>query len=70
MEHNLLHDIDKRLAVIEALNSQHAEQTEDQFESLQKQLSGLSKELGQLKLRVAGVATTVSAIVAGAAQWL
>lgn len=65
----LLHDIDKRLAVIEAVNHQHARQTEEQFEHLEQQLDEVQKELGKLKFKIAGVASTVSAVIAAGASW-
>ena len=66
----LLHEIDKRLAVLEAMNKQHARQTDEQFEHLEKHLDEVAKEVGKLKFKVYGVASTISALIAGALQWL
>ena len=66
----LLHEIDKRLAVIEALNKQHGKQTDEQFEHLERQIELLNVELSKLKFKLAGIASGVSALVAVGSKWL
>lgn len=59
----LLHNIDKRLAVIEALSEAHATETEKQMTEIKKDLDILRDEVSRLKIRVAGISTSVSIVV-------
>jgi hypothetical protein len=59
----LLHDIDKRLAVLEVLQREHSEHMEDRLDKIERHLD-------KLRLRVAGIATAVAGVVAGAAKYL
>lgn len=63
MMEQLLHNIDKRLAVIEALSEAHALETEKQMTEIKKDLDTLREEVSRLKIRVAGISTSVSIIV-------
>lgn len=60
----LLYKLDKRLAVLEALSTQHAAATSVQNEKLEKQLTQVQKEITTLKVKQAGVSAGVSAFVA------
>ena len=64
----LLHEIDKKLAVLETLSQTHALSTDVKFDHLEKQLDELTKEVSKLKLKVAGVASGISVFVAAASQ--
>jgi len=59
----LLHKIDKRLAVLEALNKAHSLETDKQFYDLKQDLNQVKAEVGKLKIKVAGVATIASLVV-------
>jgi hypothetical protein len=59
----LLHNIDKRLAVIEALSEAHATETEKQMTEIKKDLDILRDEVSRLKIRVAGISTSISIVV-------
>jgi hypothetical protein len=63
MMEQLLHNIDKRLAVIEALSEAHATETEKQMTEIKKDLDILRDEVSRLKIRVAGISTSVSIVV-------
>ena len=66
----LLHKIDKRLAVLEALSKAHALETDEQFKEIKQDLTQVKTEVGKLKIKVAGVATIASLIVSFALkQW-
>lgn len=66
----LLHKIDKRLAVLEALSKAHALETDEQFKEIKQDLTQVKTEVGKLKVKVAGVATIASLIVSFALkQW-
>lgn len=59
----LFHNIDKRLAVIEALSEAHAIETGRQMEEIKKDLQQMREEVGRLKVRVAGISASVSIVV-------
>lgn len=59
----LLHKIDKRLAVLEALSKSHAAETEEQFKEIKTDLHEMKNEVSKLKIKVAGVATVASLFV-------
>ena len=59
----LFHNIDKRLAVIEALSEAHAIETERQMREIKKDLDKMREEVSRLKIRVAGISTGVSILV-------
>lgn len=59
---DLLHDIDKRLAVLEQMSLHHTAET-------QKQLSNIQQELSKLKVRVAGIAGTISIVLGAVFKW-
>lgn len=70
MSNDLLHDIDKRLAVLAALSEEHAKDTHDRFEELQDELNHVRTELSRLRIRVAAIAGTVSLIVGMVVKWV
>lgn len=59
----LLHKIDKRLAILEALSKKHATETDEQLQQLKIDLSEVKHEVGHLKIKVAGVASVASFII-------
>ena len=59
----LLHKIDKRLAVLEALSKEHAVETEEQLKQLKLDLSEVKNEVGHLKIKIAGVASVASFVI-------
>jgi len=59
----LLHKIDKRLAVLEALSKAHAMETDEQFKEIKSDLVLVKTEVGKLKIKVAGVAAVASLFV-------
>jgi hypothetical protein len=59
----LFHNIDKRLAVIEALSEAHAIETERQMNDIKKDLHQMREEVSRLKIRVAGISSGVSLLV-------
>jgi len=59
----LFHNIDKRLAVIEALSEAHAIETERQMLEIKKDLHQMREEVSRLKIRVAGISSGVSILV-------
>lgn len=59
----LFHNIDKRLAVIEALSEAHALETDRQMNEIRKDLHQMREEVSRLKIRVAGISTGVSILV-------
>ncbi|NDG29313.1 hypothetical protein EB118_04320 [bacterium] len=59
----LFHNIDKRLAVIEALSEAHAIETTKQTEEIKRDLQQMREEVSRLKVRIAGVSTSVSIII-------
>jgi hypothetical protein len=59
----LFHNIDKRLAVIEALSEAHTLETSRQLDELKTDVSKIRDEVGKLKVRVAGISASVSLVV-------
>lgn len=59
----LFHNIDKRLAVIEALSEAHAIETERQMNEIKKDLHQMREEVSRLKIRVAGISSGVSLLI-------
>lgn len=59
----LFHNIDKRLAVIEALSEAHALETDRQMAEIRKDLHQMREEVSRLKIRVAGISSGVSLLV-------
>ena len=59
----LFHNIDKRLAVIEALSEAHALETDRQMNDIRKDLHQMREEVSRLKIRVAGISTGVSILI-------
>jgi len=60
----LFHNIDKRLAVIEALSEAHTIDTSRQLDELKQDVHKVREEVGKLKIRVAGIASTSSLVIA------
>ena len=60
----LFHNIDKRLAVIEALSEAHTIDTSRQLDDLKQDVLKVREEVGKLKIRVAGIASTISIVIA------
>lgn len=60
----LFHNIDKRLAVIEALSEAHTIDTSRQLDDLKQDVLKVREEVGKLKIRVAGIASTISLVIA------
>ncbi|NBU33833.1 hypothetical protein EBZ38_03310 [bacterium] len=60
---SLFHNIDKRLAVIEALSEAHAVETTRQMEEIKIDLEKMREEVSRLKVRVAGISASVSIVV-------
>jgi len=60
---SLFHNIDKRLAVIEALSEAHAVETNRQMEEIKIDLEKMREEVSRLKVRVAGISASVSIVV-------
>jgi len=59
----LLHKIDKRLAVLEAISKEHAIETEEQLRELKSDVAAVKTEVGYLKIKIAGVASVASFII-------
>ena len=59
----LFHNIDKRLAVIEALGEAHTIETSRQLEELKQDMSKIKEEVSRLKVRVAGISASISLVV-------
>jgi len=59
----LFHNIDKRLAVIEALSEAHTIETSRQLDDLKSDMLRLKDEVSKLKVRVAGISASVSLVV-------
>ena len=66
---HLLHNIDKRLAVLEALTKEHTASADQNFKSLRSDSEMIRLELAKLKVRVATVAGGISVGVALIAQF-
>ena len=69
-EEELLHNIDKRLAVLEALGEEHAEATSKQLTAITSKLEQMQGEVGKLKVKVAGIAAITGILMSGVGQWL
>jgi two-component sensor histidine kinase len=67
-QQEFVHKIDNRLAVLEALFEQHANETNKHDELQAKKLDNIQEELSNLKVRVAGISGGVSALVVGLAK--
>jgi hypothetical protein len=59
----LFHNIDKRLAVIEALSEAHTIETSRQLDELKLDVIKIRDEVGKLKVRVAGISASVSLVI-------
>lgn len=59
----LFHNIDKRLAVIEALSEAHTIETSRQLDELKSDMLRIREEVSKLKVRVAGISASVSLVV-------
>jgi len=59
----LFHNIDKRLAVIEALSEAHTIETSRQLDELKSDMLRIRDEVSKLKVRVAGISASVSLVV-------
>ena len=59
----LFHNIDKRLAVIEALSEAHTIETSRQLDELKQDMAKIKDEVSRLKVRVAGISASVSLVV-------
>jgi hypothetical protein len=59
----LFHNIDKRLAVIEALSEAHTLETSRQLDELKLDVTKIRDEVGKLKVRVAGISASVSLVI-------
>lgn len=70
MSQSLLHKIDKRLAVLEALTKEHTKQSAAQFDILEMELKRMNTEVGRIKAKVAGIAAITSLIAGGVLKWL
>lgn len=67
---DLLHNIDKRLAVLEAITKEHSSLAEKNFISLREDSEEIKSELSKLRMRVAGIAGGISAGIAIISQLL
>jgi hypothetical protein len=65
---DLLHDVDKRLAVLEALTKSEAANNCRHRQDMQEQLAEIKKSVDSLKIRVAGFSAGVSIIAFFVAQ--
>ena len=63
MEPKIIHRIDKRLAVVEALSVR-------QFDKIDVDLAELKTAVNNLKLKVAGIAATISLLIGALTLWL
>lgn len=63
MDQELLHKIDKQLAVLEAVNKSHAETSERQLKELQKEVVHIRKDMDNLKVKVAGISSIIAAAI-------
>lgn len=59
----LFYNIDKRLAVIEALSEAHSHETSKQLDELKQDMAKVREEVSKLKIRVAGISASVSMVV-------
>jgi hypothetical protein len=59
----LFHNIDKRLAVIEALSEAHTIETSRQLDELKQDMAKIKDEVSRLKVRVAGISASISLVV-------
>lgn len=59
----LFHNIDKRLAVIEALSEAHTIETSRQLDELKNDMAKIKDEVSRLKVRVAGISASISLVV-------
>lgn len=66
----VLHAIDKRLAVLEAMSEQHSLLMEVRLKELKSDVKKLMLEMVTLKIRVAGISAVISMIITGAISWL
>jgi hypothetical protein len=69
MDTKLLHDIDKRLAVLEAMNKQHAKDTLLEMHDLSKDIKAIRNDVDNMKIKVAGSAGAISIIVGVVFKW-
>lgn len=63
MSEELLHKIDKRLAVLEALNDEHVQEAKKQMSELRKDFKQIQTELAKLKINVAAISGSISIVV-------
>lgn len=59
---NLLHDVDKRLAVVEALTKSEAANNQLHREDMKEQLTEIKQAVDSLKIRVAGFSAGTAVI--------
>ncbi len=67
---NLLHKIDKKLAVLEAVTRTHTLEADKQFIEIKEDLRQVKVNLDRTRVRVAGMAGAVSILVSLGAKWL
>ena len=67
---NLLHKIDKKLAVLEAVTRNHTLEADKQFIEIKEDLRQVKLNLDRTRIRVAGMAGVVSILVSIGAKWL
>jgi len=58
-----LHNIDKRLAVMEALQKKHGSDSDVKLDKLCKDVEKVREEMDKLKIRVATVSSVISIII-------
>jgi len=66
---SLLHRIDKKLAILEALSKEHSERTENEYKELRNDIKKVQEEITRLKVRVATISGGISLIVGFAFQY-
>lgn len=59
-ETKALHNLDKRLAVLEALNKQEAKQAAAHRDEMKESLAEIKKSIDLIKIRVAGFSAGIS----------
>lgn len=60
---DMLHSIDKKLAVLEAISKAHTSKNDEQFGEIRKDIHKIQEELSKLKIRVATISSGVSLII-------
>lgn len=69
-QRELLHQIDKRLAVLEAMSTQHMKESHQRFDEFKVDLDKIGGTLESLRVKVAGISATVAVITSAASYML